>query len=442
MHRPLEHDREHGQREHAADPPPLHPALPARQRLLVSEYRPSERRWGGFRAGDGRQPGRRRRGGAGPDDRRRGRDVPTTAGGVRISAAVQVPTTTGGGGGTSPAAAGRLTVAGPVSSSPVVRTVEVPLPPTTPCERADEESRCARCGQHWRSVRPPAMVTAGLLIGGAFAGRRGQAGGQPGVRSPAPPAGSAPPRRGPAPRRTPVRARWSARRPPPPVGQQTIPVTAGAAYTLTAWVRGAFVFLGASGTAAGDVSIWTPGTNGSYAQLKVQFTGGSTPVRIWVHGWYAQGTYQADDASLQGPGTAPPPRPPTTPRRPRRRDPPAPAAAARPATALPKHFLTGYWHNFVNPAVELRLRTCRPPTTWSRSPSPTRPRPRARSASASTRAVRLARRLHRRRVQGRRGDPARARQEGRHVGRRRARHASRSATPPPPTSVRRRASVA
>src|SRR6185312_14048667 len=37
---------------------------------------------------------------------------------------------------------------------------------------------------------------------------------------------------------------------------QTIPVTAGAAYTLTAWVRGAFVFLGASGTAAGEVSIW------------------------------------------------------------------------------------------------------------------------------------------------------------------------------------------
>ena len=81
---------------------------------------------------------------------------------------------------------------------------------------------------------------------------------------------------------------------------QTIPVTAGAAYTLTAWVRGAFVFLGASGTAAGEVSIWTAGTNGAYEQLTVRFTGGSTPVRIWVHGWYAQGTYQADDVSLQG----------------------------------------------------------------------------------------------------------------------------------------------
>jgi chitinase len=30
--------------------------------------------------------------------------------------------------------------------------------------------------------------------------------------------------------------------------------------------------------------------------------------------------------------------------------------AGCPTTALPKHSLTGYWHNFVNPAVELRLR--------------------------------------------------------------------------------------
>ncbi|WP_373317880.1 chitinase [Virgisporangium aliadipatigenens] len=30
--------------------------------------------------------------------------------------------------------------------------------------------------------------------------------------------------------------------------------------------------------------------------------------------------------------------------------------AGCPTTTLPKHFLTGYWHNFVNPAVELKLR--------------------------------------------------------------------------------------
>ncbi|QOC90539.1 chitinase [Micromonospora craniellae] len=48
------------------------------------------------------------------------------------------------------------------------------------------------------------------------------------------------------------------------------------------------------------------------------------------------------------PPTTPPPTtpPPTTP----------PPTTPPPVTGLPKHILTGYWHNFDNPAVELRLR--------------------------------------------------------------------------------------
>ncbi|MEV5763717.1 cellulose binding domain-containing protein [Micromonospora sp. NPDC052213] len=47
------------------------------------------------------------------------------------------------------------------------------------------------------------------------------------------------------------------------------------------------------------------------------------------------------------PTTAPPTTaPPTTP----------PPTSPPPNTGLPKHILTGYWHNFDNPAVELRLR--------------------------------------------------------------------------------------
>ncbi|GIJ78192.1 Chitinase [Micromonospora phaseoli] len=48
------------------------------------------------------------------------------------------------------------------------------------------------------------------------------------------------------------------------------------------------------------------------------------------------------------PPTTPPPTtpPPTTP----------PPTSPPPVTGLPKHILTGYWHNFDNPAVELRLR--------------------------------------------------------------------------------------
>jgi chitinase len=148
---------------------------------------------------------------------------------------------------------------------------------------------------------------------------------------------------------------------------QTIPVQAGASYTLTAWVKGAYVFLGASGTAAGEVSTWTPGTGGGYSQLTVRFTGGASAVRIWVHGWYGQGTYLADDVSLAGAGT-PPTQPPTSsPPSPTRTPTPAPTASPTTTTppgsgALPAHTLTGYWHNFVNGSVALRLRDV--PTTY------------------------------------------------------------------------------
>lgn len=135
---------------------------------------------------------------------------------------------------------------------------------------------------------------------------------------------------------------------------QSVPVQAGAQYTLTAWVRGAYVFLGASGTAGGEVSTWTPGTGSAYSALTVRFTGGSGPVRIWVHGWYGQGTFLADDVSLSGPGSTPS-QPPTSP------SPTTPPPTTPPTTppgtgTLPAHTLTGYWHNFVNGSAALRLR--------------------------------------------------------------------------------------
>ncbi|WP_422771547.1 chitinase [Plantactinospora sp. WMMC1484] len=50
------------------------------------------------------------------------------------------------------------------------------------------------------------------------------------------------------------------------------------------------------------------------------------------------------------PTTPPTTRPPTTP------PPTTPPPTTPPTSGLPKHFLTGYWHNFDNAAVELRLR--------------------------------------------------------------------------------------
>jgi chitinase len=82
--------------------------------------------------------------------------------------------------------------------------------------------------------------------------------------------------------------------------QQTITVQPGHSYTLSGWVNGAYVYIGVTGTGTSDASTWTPGPAGSYVKLSVPFTTGAatTSVTIWVHGWYAQGAYDADDFSV------------------------------------------------------------------------------------------------------------------------------------------------
>lgn len=80
---------------------------------------------------------------------------------------------------------------------------------------------------------------------------------------------------------------------------QTVSVQPNTAYTLSGWVRGSYVFLGVDGGA----STWTTSPS-AYSRLSVSFTTGAsqTSATIYVHGWYAQGTYYADDFSLDGPG--------------------------------------------------------------------------------------------------------------------------------------------
>ncbi|WP_405968166.1 fibronectin type III domain-containing protein [Streptomyces sp. NBC_00015] len=80
---------------------------------------------------------------------------------------------------------------------------------------------------------------------------------------------------------------------------QTVPVQPNTTYALTGWVRGSYVYLGVDGGA----STWTSSPS-AYSQLSVSFTTGAsqTSATIYVHGWYAQGTYYADDISLDGPG--------------------------------------------------------------------------------------------------------------------------------------------
>jgi chitinase len=138
---------------------------------------------------------------------------------------------------------------------------------------------------------------------------------------------------------------------------QTVAVAANTTYTLSAYVNGAYVFIGVSG--AVSASNWTPSTGGAFAQLSVTFsTGSATSVTVFVHGWYGQGTYYADDFVMNGPGGTPSPSSSPSPSRSASPSPrPSTSPTTQPPTgSLPKHLLTGYWQDFVNGARALRLR--------------------------------------------------------------------------------------
>ncbi|NED35148.1 glycoside hydrolase family 18 protein [Streptomyces sp. SID8499] len=97
---------------------------------------------------------------------------------------------------------------------------------------------------------------------------------------------------------------------------QTVSVQPNAQYTLSGWVRGSYVYLGASGTGTTDVYDWTQSA-ADWQRLTTTFKTGAntTQVTIYTHGWYGTGAYYADDVSLVGPGgggsTQQPPAAPT-----------------------------------------------------------------------------------------------------------------------------------
>ncbi|MFJ7266744.1 carbohydrate binding domain-containing protein [Streptomyces sp. NPDC099050] len=80
---------------------------------------------------------------------------------------------------------------------------------------------------------------------------------------------------------------------------QTVAVQPNTTYTLSAWVKGSYVYLGVTGGA----STWTPSA-AAYTKLTVSFTTGAsqTSAEVYLNGWYGQGTYYADDITLDGPG--------------------------------------------------------------------------------------------------------------------------------------------
>ncbi|MGW7415895.1 chitinase [Streptomyces sp. NPDC054863] len=95
---------------------------------------------------------------------------------------------------------------------------------------------------------------------------------------------------------------------------QTATVQPHSTYTLSGWVRGSYVYLGASGTGTTDVSAWTQSAD-AFKRLSTTFRTGAntTRVTIYTHGWYGTPAYYADDLSLFGPGGSTQPQPPAPP---------------------------------------------------------------------------------------------------------------------------------
>ncbi|WP_374066204.1 fibronectin type III domain-containing protein [Actinokineospora auranticolor] len=83
---------------------------------------------------------------------------------------------------------------------------------------------------------------------------------------------------------------------------QTVAVQPSTAYTFSGWLRGNFVYLGVNG----GTSTWTSSA-GNYTRVSISFTTAASQnsAEVYVQGWYGQGTYYADDLSLDGPGGGP-----------------------------------------------------------------------------------------------------------------------------------------
>ena len=82
---------------------------------------------------------------------------------------------------------------------------------------------------------------------------------------------------------------------------QTVAVAPNSTYTLTGQVEGSYVYLGATGTGV-NASNWTASAT-SWQTLSTTFTTGAstTSVQVYVHGWYGQPAFTADQLSLSGP---------------------------------------------------------------------------------------------------------------------------------------------
>ncbi|MEU5961682.1 cellulose binding domain-containing protein [Micromonospora parva] len=129
-------------------------------------------------------------------------------------------------------------------------------------------------------------------------------------------------------------------------------ITNGGSSTINGW---SLAFDLPSGTTLGsywDALLSSAGQRHTFTNRS--WNGTIAPGASVSFGFLASGSGSPSGCQLNGAscggGTPPTTPPPTTP------PPTTPPPTDPPTGGLPKHLLTGYWHNFDNPAVELRLR--------------------------------------------------------------------------------------
>ncbi|TQJ24839.1 chitinase (glycosyl hydrolase family 18) [Micromonospora sp. A202] len=135
-------------------------------------------------------------------------------------------------------------------------------------------------------------------------------------------------------------------------------ITNGGSSTINGW---SLAFDLPSGTTLGsywDALLTSAGQRHTFTNRS--WNGTIAPGASVSFGFLASGSGSPSGCQLNGVacggGTPPPTTPPPTTPPPTTPPPTTPPPTDPPTGDLPKHLLTGYWHNFDNPAVELRLR--------------------------------------------------------------------------------------
>ncbi|MGK5742547.1 chitinase [Micromonospora sp. URMC 103] len=126
-------------------------------------------------------------------------------------------------------------------------------------------------------------------------------------------------------------------------------ITNGGASTIDGWTVTIDLPAGTTVGSYWDALLTTAGQR--YTFTNRSWNGSIAPGASVSFGFLGNGPGSPTNCQLNGApcgGGTPPTDPPPT-------DPP-PTDPPPPTGGLPKHLLTGYWHNFDNPAVELRLR--------------------------------------------------------------------------------------